>query len=93
MHRRSNATVSPDQGTQPQDEASGWQRALRDSAPFLGIGSSLAATILVGVWGGHWLDERYGTEPRYFLIGAAVGLLGAFYHFYKMYKAMTGGKH
>ena len=75
-----------------QDEASGWQRALRDSAPFLGIGSSLAATVLIFVWGGHWLDERYGTEPLYFLIGAALGLLAASYHFYKMYKAMTGGK-
>ncbi len=42
--------------------------------------------------GGHWLDERYGTEPRYFLIGAALGLLAAGYHFYKMYKTMTGGK-
>ena len=75
-----------------QDEASGWQRTLRDSAPFLGIGSSLAATVVIFVWGGHWLDERYGTEPLYFLIGAALGLLAAFYHFYKMYKTMTGGK-
>ena len=74
------------------DEAGGWQRALRDSAPFLGIGSSLAATVLICVWGGHWLDKQYGTEPRYFLIGAAVGLLAASNHFYMMYKAMTGGK-
>ncbi len=76
----------------PEDEASGWQRALRDSAPFLGIGSSLAATVVIFVWGGHWLHERYGTEPLYFLIGAALGLLAAFYHFYKMYKTMTGEK-
>ena len=74
------------------DDGSGWQRALRDSAPFLGIGSSLAASVLVFVWGGHWLDERYGTEPLYFLIGAGLGLLAAFYHFYRMYKTMTGGK-
>ena len=39
--------------------------------------------MLVFVWGGHWLDERYGTEPRYFLIGAGLGLLAAFYHFYQ----------
>ena len=74
------------------DEDSGLQRALRDSAPYIGIGSSLAASILVFVWGGHWLDARYGTEPRYFLIGAGLGLLAAFYHFYRMYKMMTGGK-
>ena len=75
----------------PQDDAGGWQRAVRDSAPYLGIGSSLAATLLLCIWGGHWLDGRYGTTPRYFLIGAGVGLLAAFYHFYKMYKVMTGG--
>ena len=74
------------------DEDSGWQRTLRDSAPYIGIGSSLAASILVFVWGGHWLDDRYGTEPRYFLIGAGLVLLAAFYHFYRMYKMMTGGK-
>jgi hypothetical protein len=76
----------------PQDDAGGWQRAVRDSAPYLGIGSSLAATLLICIWGGHWLDGRYGTEPRYFLIGAGLGLVAAFYHFYKMYKTMTGGK-
>ena len=73
------------------DEDGGLPRALRDSAPYIGIGSSLAASILVFVWGGHWLDARYGTEPRYFLIGAGLGLLAAFYHFYRMYKLMTGG--
>lgn len=77
---------------EPHDGTGGWQRALRDSAPFLGIGSSLAVTVLLCLWGGHRLDERYGTEPRYFLIGAVLGLLAAFYHFYKMYKTMTGGK-
>lgn len=75
-----------------RSEDGGWQRAVRESAPYLGIGSSLAATLGLAVWGGHWLDERYGTEPRYFLIGAGLGLLAATYHFYKMYKMMTGGK-
>ena len=42
------------------------------------------------MWGGHWLDERFGTEPLYFLIGAGLGLLAAFYHFYRMYKTMSG---
>jgi F0F1-type ATP synthase assembly protein I len=60
--------------------------------PWLGIGSSLAVTVLLCLWVGHWLDEKYGTEPRYFLVGAVFGLLAAFYHFYRMYKSLTGGK-
>ncbi len=77
----------------PEDgNAKGWQRALQDAGPWLGIGSSLAATVLISLWVGHFLDEKYGTEPRYFLVGAAFGLLAAFYHFYRMYKSLTGGK-
>ncbi len=76
-----------------QDEKPGsWQRAVRESAPYLGIGSSLAFTVLLCLWAGHWLDRRFGTEPRYFLIGAVVGVVGAFVHFWRMYKTMTGGK-
>jgi F0F1-type ATP synthase assembly protein I len=70
----------------------GWQSSLRDSAPYLGIGSSLAFTVLLCLWVGHWLDKKFGTEPRYFLVGAVVGVVAAFLHFWKMYRAMSGGK-
>ena len=73
-------------------DGSGLGRALRDAAPYLGIGSSLAATLLLSLGAGHWLDVRYGTGPRWFLVGAVFGLLAAFYHFYRMYKTMTGPK-
>ena len=77
----------------PKDgDARGWQRAVQDAGPWLGIGSSLAATVLISLWVGHRLDAKYGTEPRYFLVGAAFGLLAAFYHFYRMYKSLTGRK-
>jgi F0F1-type ATP synthase assembly protein I len=65
---------------------------LRDSAPYLGIGSSLAFTVLLCLWVGHWLDEKFGTEPRYFLVGAVVGVAAAALHFWRMYKTMVGGK-
>jgi len=82
-------------GKTPEPEDKGgaaWQRSLRDSAPYLGIGSSLAFTVLLCLWAGHTLDKKFGTEPRYFLVGAVVGVVAAFLHFWKMYKAMTGGK-
>jgi F0F1-type ATP synthase assembly protein I len=65
------------------------RRALVDAGPYLGIGSSLAGTVLVCLWAGHWLDRKYGTEPTWFLVGALVGLIGATLHFYQMYKVLT----
>ena len=85
---------SPD-GRSPERHAAGdagWQRSLRESAPYLGIGSSLAFTVLLCLGVGHWLDKRLGTEPRYFLVGAVVGVVAAFLHFWQMYKTMVGGK-
>jgi len=80
-------------GKSPEKQGSGGlQSSLRDSASYLGIGSSLAFTVLLCLWLGHWLDKKFGTEPRYMLVGAGVGGVAAFLHFWKMYRAMTGGK-
>jgi F0F1-type ATP synthase assembly protein I len=58
----------------------------------MGLGVSLAATVLVALWVGHTVDRKFGTEPFGFLVGAALGLLGAFYHFYKLYASFTSRK-
>ena len=80
-------------GKSPEKQGSGGlQSSLRDSASYLGIGSSLAFTVLLCLWLGHWLDKKFGTEPRYMLVGAGVGGVAAFLHFWKMYRAMTGRK-
>lgn len=36
----------------------------------------LAIVVVVPLVGGHWLDERYGTGPIWFLVGCGVALLG-----------------
>jgi ATP synthase protein I len=82
----------PDGKTPEKQGSGGLQGSLRESAPYLGIGSSLAFTVLLCLWLGHWLDEKFGTEPRYFLILAVVGVVAAFLHLWKMYRTMTGGK-
>jgi F0F1-type ATP synthase assembly protein I len=80
-------------GKTPEKAGSGDSRSsLQDSASYLGIGSSLAFTVLLCLWLGHWLDKKFGTEPRYILVGAGVGGVAAFLHFWKMYQAMTGRK-
>jgi F0F1-type ATP synthase assembly protein I len=58
--------------------------ALREMAPYLGIGATLAVTVLLGVGVGYWLDGRLGTTPAFVLAGAVVGILAAGYHFYRL---------
>jgi F0F1-type ATP synthase assembly protein I len=63
--------------------------AVRDSSPYLGIGTSLAFTLLLCVGAGHWIDKRFGTGPAFFLVGAGFGLFAVFYNIYKVYKLFT----
>jgi F0F1-type ATP synthase assembly protein I len=63
-----------------------WAGALRDMAPYLGIGATLAVTVLLGVGVGYWLDGRLKTSPAFLLAGAVIGILSAGYHFYRLVK-------
>ena len=71
----------------PDDKKNGassdWGRALRDVAPYLGMGTGLAVTVLAGLAGGYWLDGQFGTRPLLFLVGGFLGLGAALYHFWK----------
>lgn len=58
-------------------------RVLREAAPYLGIGSTMALTVLLSLGAGHWIDEKLGTTPVFFLAGGAFGLFAAGYHFFK----------
>lgn len=43
------------------------------------IGLELAAAVLLGFFGGWWLDRRLGTLPWLTLAGAVLGLAGGFW--------------
>ncbi|MBI3932080.1 MAG: AtpZ/AtpI family protein [Acidobacteria bacterium] len=60
-----------------------WRRVLREAAPYLGIGTSLAFTVLLSLGAGYWIDGKLGTRPIFFLLGGAFGLFAAGYHFFK----------
>jgi len=49
----------------------------------MAIGTSFAASVLLGVGFGYWLDRRFGTQPWLLLLGAAFGLFAGFYQFVK----------
>ncbi len=40
--------------------------------------------MLAGVGAGYWLDGKLGTQPLFLLIGAVLGMLVAFWNFYKL---------
>ena len=63
-----------------------------DSVSYLGLGTGLAVTLLLAVGAGYWIDKRFGTTPVFVLVGAAFGMFAVFYHLYKAYKTVTGGK-
>ena len=56
---------------------------MREAAPLLGLGMTLAVTVLAGLGAGYWLDERLGTRPVSLLLGGVFGLGAALYYFIK----------
>ena len=48
------------------------------------FGTTLAVTVLAGLGGGYWLDGRLGTRPVFLLLGGALGVGAALYHFFKV---------
>jgi len=55
----------------------------------LTIGLQLAITVLIFVYGGKWLDDRYITSPLFVAIGAALGMAIGFYHLMKELQRTT----
>jgi F0F1-type ATP synthase assembly protein I len=56
---------------------------MREAAPYLGLGSSLAALVLVGLGAGYWLDGKLGTRPWLLLLGGVLGIAMALLELYR----------
>lgn len=52
-------------------------------AEFAGVGVQFAATILVFVFAGVWLDKRFGTSPWLLLVCVFAGAGGGFFSMYR----------
>lgn len=73
--------AGPDDGREPDREDDGLSdiaRAYQRAAPYLHIGWTLAASVLLGTFGGWWLDKKLGTEPLLLIIGAVAGMAAGF---------------
>lgn len=59
----------------------------------LSFGTTMAVSLLLGFFGGRWLDRKFGTEPVFLIVGILAGTAMAFYSLIKEIQAleMTGG--
>jgi F0F1-type ATP synthase assembly protein I len=73
------------------DRARGWTSALGDAAPLLGLGTTLAVTVLAGLGLGYWADQRFGTKPWLLLLGACLGIAAALVHFFSTVAGSSKG--
>lgn len=64
--------------------SSDFARVLRESAPYLGMGTALAATVGVLFALGFWLDSVLGTKPALSLAFGSLGVLIALVQFVRM---------
>ena len=42
------------------------------------VGIEFVLSVLVGTWGGQWLDGRFGTEPWLMVVGLGFGVAAGF---------------
>lgn len=65
---------------------SGREKARSDGisvGSFAGVGLQFAASLVVFLLGGQWLDTRFGTSPVFVLAGVFIGGGAAFYSMYR----------
>jgi ATP synthase protein I len=52
----------------------------------LGMGFYIAIAIVLGIWGGHWLDGKFNTGPLWLIIGSILGVAVAALGVFNMLK-------
>lgn len=58
-----------------------WSESMRTIARYTNLGWTLVAAVVLGLWGGRWLDQQWDTEPLMFVLGAVFGIAVGLYHF------------
>ena len=51
-------------------------------------GLTLAIAVLIGFFGGRWIDTRLNTTPLFLLIGVLWGIGGSFYYLFLQVKQL-----
>jgi len=59
----------------------------------LGVGFYVSAVIILGVLAGRWLDDKFGSEPLWLVVGLVLGVVAAFYGVYVMLRPFLGDRN
>ena len=72
----------------PKPKDSGSKSPYAEIGPYLGLGVQLAATMIIMVFIGKWLDDTYHMSPLYVIIGAVLGTFAGIYNLIKTVLAL-----
>ena len=75
--------VMAEQPKPPPGKAS-MKEGLKAVGPYLDLGVTFVVAIGGGAWLGHWADQHWGTAPWLLLVGAILGIVVGFYHFFSV---------
>lgn len=81
ISRRRNELLAEARGSGKERKGGGGS-----ASRLMGLGFQFLLAILLGLYGGQWLDRRLGSAPWFLIIGV---FLGAGASFYAMYRAMV----
>jgi ATP synthase protein I len=60
------------------------RRAMSQGQRLALVGTELSVSIFLGLFGGHWLDQRLATRPWLTLVGLLLGLAAGFNNLYRV---------
>ncbi|MBE2934362.1 AtpZ/AtpI family protein [Anoxybacillus flavithermus] len=56
------------------------------------ISSQLVGSVLVGIFGGRFVDGRFGTEPLFLIVGLLLGLAAGIYAMIRLIRSFFSGE-
>ena len=59
----------------------------------MGVGFYVSATIILGLVGGIWLDNKLDSKPLWTIVGLVLGIVVAFYGVYTMMRPFLGNRN
>lgn len=62
------------------------------AARLIGVGWFIGISIVLGILGGQWLDNKYNTNPIFIVVGLILGLIVAGYGVYQMLQPLLKNK-
>ncbi len=65
------------------DDKNSPEKSYRDIGRYLGLGAQMAATVVLMVFLGKWLDEKFDTYPVLIIVFSFLGVIVAIYNLIK----------